>query len=50
MLRKLHALVRDEMGDDRAPFDLDLFGTREVTYHKVENMRKRQPHLVGASK
>ena len=28
MLRKLHALVRHEMGDDRAPFDLDLFGTQ----------------------
>ena len=32
MLAKLHALVRDEIGEDRAPFDLDLFGTREVTY------------------
>ncbi|HWQ92885.1 MAG TPA: sulfatase-like hydrolase/transferase, partial [Clostridia bacterium] len=32
MLRKLHLLVRDELGDDRAPFDLDLFGTREVIY------------------
>lgn len=32
MLAKLHALVRDEIGDDRAPFDLDLFGTRNVTY------------------
>lgn len=31
MVRKLHVLVRDEMGDDRAPFDLDLFGTREGT-------------------
>jgi arylsulfatase len=32
MLAKLHALVREEIGDDRAPFDLDLFGTREVKY------------------
>jgi arylsulfatase len=32
MLAKLHALVRDEVGEDRAPFDLDLFGTREVKY------------------
>jgi arylsulfatase len=32
MLAKLHALVRDEIGGDRPPFDLDLFGTREVTY------------------
>ncbi|HET7583487.1 MAG TPA: sulfatase-like hydrolase/transferase [Gemmatimonadaceae bacterium] len=30
MLAKLHALVLREIGDDRAPFDLDLFGTREV--------------------
>ena len=33
MLRKLHALVQREIGDDRAPFDLGLFGTREVRYH-----------------
>jgi len=32
MLAKLHALVRDEIGEDRPPFDLDLFGTREVKY------------------
>jgi len=50
MLRKLHALVRHEMGDDRAPFDLDLFGTREVTYVKGKNFRKRQTHHVGAFK
>jgi hypothetical protein len=30
MLGKLSALVREEIGDDRVPFDLDLFGTREV--------------------
>jgi arylsulfatase len=32
MLQKLHALVREEIGEDGAPFDLDLFGTREVKY------------------
>lgn len=36
MLAKLHALVRDEIGDDRAPFNLDLFGTRTVTYRSRE--------------
>jgi arylsulfatase len=30
MLAKLHALVWREIGEDRAPFDLDMFGTREV--------------------
>ncbi|HEX5416500.1 MAG TPA: hypothetical protein VFZ25_12595 [Chloroflexota bacterium] len=34
MLHKLHALVRDEIGEDRAPFSLDIFGTRAVTYGK----------------
>jgi hypothetical protein len=32
MLAKLHKLVADEIGEDRAPFDLDMFSTREVTY------------------
>ena len=32
MLAKLHALVQAEIGEDRAPFDLDMFGTREVKY------------------
>ena len=32
MLAKLHALVEREIGDDGAPFDLNLFGTREVKY------------------
>ena len=32
MLAKLHALVEHEIGEDRAPFDLNLFGTREVKY------------------
>ena len=34
MLRKLHALVEQEIGEDRAPFDLDMFGTREVKHRK----------------
>ena len=33
MLAKLHALVATEIGEDRPPFDLDMFGTREVKYH-----------------
>lgn len=32
MLGKLHALVQTEIGDDRCPFSLDMFGTREVRY------------------
>src|SRR5690606_27183048 len=32
MLAKLHTLVERELGEDAAPFDLDMFGTREVTY------------------
>jgi hypothetical protein len=31
MLDKLHHLVRHEIGEDRAPFDLDMFGAREGT-------------------
>lgn len=34
MLAKLHALVEHEIGDDRCPFDLDMFGTREVKYER----------------
>ncbi|MBE9193489.1 sulfatase-like hydrolase/transferase [Gloeocapsopsis crepidinum LEGE 06123] len=34
MLTKLNALVEREIGDDRCPFDLDMFGTREVKYRK----------------
>jgi arylsulfatase len=36
MLAKLHALVRHEIGDDRCPFDLYMFGTREVQ-HRAED-------------
>ncbi len=32
MLTKLHNLVECELGEDKRPFDLDLFGTREVRY------------------
>jgi arylsulfatase len=32
MLKKLNALIEREVGEDRCPFDLDLFGTREVKY------------------
>ncbi len=32
MLKKLHVLVEREIGEDRPPFDLDMFGTREVKY------------------
>jgi len=38
MLAKLHALVEREIGEDHCPFDLDMFGTREVRY------RKRKEH------
>jgi arylsulfatase len=34
MLSKLHALVEHEIGEERAPFDLDLFGTRAVKYRE----------------
>jgi len=36
MLGKLHALVEHEIGEDRPPFDLDMFGTREVKYREKE--------------
>ncbi|HVF98604.1 MAG TPA: arylsulfatase, partial [Chloroflexia bacterium] len=32
MLAKLHRLVEQELGEDQAPFEMDLFGTREVKY------------------
>lgn len=32
MLDKLHDLVQHEIGEDRLPFDLDMFGTRDVKY------------------
>jgi arylsulfatase len=36
MLKKLHALVAHEIGEDRSPFRLDMFGTREVKYREKE--------------
>jgi arylsulfatase A-like enzyme len=41
MLAKLHALVEQEIGEDRAPFPLDLFGTREVRYRERDHERAR---------
>ena len=38
MLAKLHALVQHEIGEDRCPFDLDMFGTREVKYRTPGEM------------
>lgn len=35
MLDKLNTLIRAELGNDRAPFDLNMFGTREVRYHST---------------
>lgn len=32
MLAKLNSLVEHELGEDLPPFDLDMFGTREVKY------------------
>jgi arylsulfatase len=34
MLKKLHRLVEHEIGDDCCPFDLNMFGTREVKYRQ----------------
>jgi arylsulfatase len=36
MLKKMHKLVAHEIGEDKAPFDLDMFGTREVKYREKE--------------
>ncbi|HEX5808625.1 MAG TPA: hypothetical protein VFY25_08155, partial [Anaerolineales bacterium] len=36
ILKKLHALVAHEIGEDRPPFDLDMFGTRQVKYREKE--------------
>lgn len=37
MLAKLHALIEHEIGEDRAPFDLDMFGTREVRHRNADH-------------
>lgn len=36
LLDKLNALIVQELGEDRAPFDLDMFGTRKVRYKKAD--------------
>lgn len=46
MLKKLHALVEREIGEDRPPFSLNLFGTREVKYRtpwRHEEPRRERP-------
>jgi arylsulfatase len=35
MLAKLHLLVKREIGEDRCPFDLNMFGTRDVKYRRA---------------
>ena len=35
MLAKLNALIEQEVGGDECPFDLDMFGTQDVTYGTV---------------
>jgi arylsulfatase A-like enzyme len=45
MLAKLHALVRHEIGEDRCPFDLDMFGTREVKYRKRNDHARDGLHV-----
>ena len=42
MLRKLVLLIDTELGEDRCPFDLDLFGTREVRY-RIEEIEAGAP-------
>src|SRR5690606_15680757 len=48
MLTKLDALVHGEIGDDVAPFDLDLFGTREKRARPAPKDRER-PAAPGTS-
>jgi arylsulfatase len=36
MLTKLNALIRRELVTDECPFDLDMFGTRNVTYRSED--------------
>lgn len=42
MLDKMNALIQHEIGEDRVPFDLDLFGTRKMRYGKPEKARPRR--------
>lgn len=36
LLDKLNALIDWELGDDDCPFDLDMFGTRDIVYTRSE--------------
>lgn len=49
MLAKLHALIREEIGEDEAPFSLDIFGTREVTYATDKKIKEHENDLVEVS-
>lgn len=42
MLDKLNALIQQEIGEDKVPFDFDLFGTREVNHQKPQSGRSRR--------
>ena len=42
MLAKLRKLIETEVGEDQCPFDLDLFGTREVRY-RLEDITAGAP-------
>ena len=46
MLGKLHALIQHEIGEDRCPFDLNMFGTRAVKYRKAAT--RREPKKLKA--
>lgn len=48
MLKKLHALVASEIGEDHAPFDFDIFGTREVKYRTAQTSESAPPGAAGA--
>lgn len=58
LLDKLHALVAEEIGDDHRPFNLDLFGTREVKAHETAlpapaaqpGEEQQSPPMAGASR
>lgn len=47
MLKKLHALVLHEIGEDTVPFDFELFGTREVKYLKGTGEEARPGDAYG---
>ncbi|MFD1504854.1 sulfatase-like hydrolase/transferase [Georgenia yuyongxinii] len=41
LLDKLNALIDWELGDDSCPFDLDMFGTRELVYTRTSEAATR---------